>query len=82
VVGGGAGEAAGGSIGDYDGAVQLGKTVAAPTSPFTATLDRVPNAHVDALYVARFVCPEFTSYVPTTKRIVFKPILRLRRARF
>ena len=44
----------------------LGKTVAQPASPEDAVLDPVPNPHPDALYVARFTAPEFTSLCPVT----------------
>ena len=37
-----------------------------PTSPEEARLDRVPNAHPEALFVARFTGPEFTSLCPVT----------------
>ena len=45
---------------------QLGAAVAAPQSPEAAVLEAVPNPHEDALYVARFACPEFTSICPVT----------------
>jgi 7-cyano-7-deazaguanine reductase len=45
---------------------QLGQHVAAPDSPETAVLERVPNPHPDTPYVARFACPEFTSLCPVT----------------
>lgn len=45
---------------------QLGKTSALPASPDEDVLDRVPNPHPDADYVARFTCPEFTSICPVT----------------
>jgi 7-cyano-7-deazaguanine reductase len=45
---------------------QLGRLSAIPDSPDKAVLERVPNAHVDADYVARFTCPEFTSICPVT----------------
>ena len=45
---------------------QLGHTVPMPHSPEEAVLERVPNPHPDARYVARFVCPEFTSLCPVT----------------
>lgn len=45
---------------------QLGHATPVPTSPDDAVLERVPNPHVDADYVARFVCPEFTSLCPVT----------------
>lgn len=44
----------------------LGKTVDQPASPEAAVLDPVPNPHPDALYVARFTAPEFTSLCPVT----------------
>lgn len=45
---------------------QLGRDVPLPISPEEAILDRVPNPHPDAQYVARFGCPEFTSICPVT----------------
>ena len=44
----------------------LGKAAAQPASPDAAELDRVPNSHPDAYFVARFTCPEFTSLCPVT----------------
>ncbi|ADZ72062.1 preQ(1) synthase [Polymorphum gilvum] len=44
----------------------LGRAVALPADPDSATLDRVPNPHADTDYVTRFVCPEFTSICPVT----------------
>ncbi|MEM7176564.1 MAG: preQ(1) synthase [Pseudomonadota bacterium] len=44
----------------------LGKTIDQPASPDEAVLDPVPNPHPDTNYVARFVCPEFTSICPVT----------------
>ncbi len=44
----------------------LGHPAAIPASPEAATLDCVPNPQADTLYVARFVCPEFTSLCPVT----------------
>jgi 7-cyano-7-deazaguanine reductase len=44
----------------------LGKHVEIPLNPEQAILDRVPNPHPDADYVARFTCPEFTSICPVT----------------
>ena len=44
----------------------LGQQAALPQSPNEAMLDRVPNPHPDALYVARFTAPEFTSLCPVT----------------
>ncbi len=45
---------------------QLGHHVPIPTDPASAHLERVPNPHPDVDYVARFVCPEFTSLCPVT----------------
>ncbi|MGF1543245.1 MAG: preQ(1) synthase [Parvularculaceae bacterium] len=47
-------------------ATTLGRPAAAPASPDAARLDVVANPHGDALYLARFVCPEFTSLCPVT----------------
>jgi 7-cyano-7-deazaguanine reductase len=44
----------------------LGADVPIPQSPEEARLERVPNPHQDSLYLARFVCPEFTSLCPMT----------------
>ncbi|UDQ88938.1 preQ(1) synthase [Xanthobacter autotrophicus] len=49
-----------------DRPLQLGAQSALPPSPEEAVLDRVPNPHPDADYVARFTCPEFTSLCPVT----------------
>jgi 7-cyano-7-deazaguanine reductase len=52
---------------DYiENLTQLGGSVDTPTSPENAVLERVPNPQGDATYVARFVCPEFTSLCPVT----------------
>jgi len=48
------------------GLTQLGKAVAAPTSPDEAVLETVPNPHPGKLYAIRFVQPEFTSLCPLT----------------
>lgn len=45
---------------------QLGKSAAIPSSPDAATLERVANPHPDALYLARFQAPEFTTLCPVT----------------
>jgi len=50
----------------YSGLDQLGQQSKMPTSPDEATLERVANPHPDTLYLARFVCPEFTSLCPVT----------------
>ena len=44
----------------------LGRAVAGFASPDEAVLDRVPNPHPDALYLARFAAPEFTTLCPVT----------------
>ncbi len=44
----------------------LGRQVALPESPDKAVLERIPNPHADALYVARFTVPEFTALCPVT----------------
>jgi 7-cyano-7-deazaguanine reductase len=46
--------------------LQLGRPTAIPASPGEAVLDRVPNAHPDTNYVARFTFPEFTCMCPVT----------------
>jgi 7-cyano-7-deazaguanine reductase len=46
--------------------LQLGRRTEIPAAPDAARLDRVPNPHPDALYVARFTCPEFTCLCPIT----------------
>lgn len=47
---------------------QLGGSSAIPETPEAAVLERVANPHVDADYLARFTCPEFTSLCPVTGR--------------
>src|SRR3954471_9387159 len=44
----------------------LGHATKLPQSPDEATLERVPNPHPDANYVARFTAPEFTCLCPVT----------------
>jgi 7-cyano-7-deazaguanine reductase len=44
----------------------LGQPTKVPESPNVATLERVPNPHPDAHYVARFSAPEFTCLCPVT----------------
>ena len=46
--------------------LQLGRAVEWPDSPEKAQLEQVPNPHPDALYLARFTVPEFTSLCPVT----------------
>ena len=48
------------------GLKQLGDTTPIPKSPGEAELERVPNPHRVAAYVARFSCPEFTCLCPIT----------------
>ena len=50
----------------YQGLTQLGQRTVQPASPEEAVLERVPNPHPDALYLARFTVPEFTSLCPVT----------------
>jgi 7-cyano-7-deazaguanine reductase len=45
---------------------QLGRQVRGVDSPEEAVLERVGNAHPDALYLARFTAPEFTALCPIT----------------
>ena len=51
---------------DATGATMLGQQTGLPASPEEAVLERVPNPHKDADYVARFAVPEFTSICPVT----------------
>src|ERR1700748_782550 len=46
--------------------LQLGRPIVTPASPEEAVLDRVPNKHPDADFVARFTFPEFTAMCPVT----------------
>lgn len=50
----------------YSGLSQLGAPSPIPSSPEEAVLERVANPHPDALYLARFAAPEFTSLCPVT----------------
>jgi 7-cyano-7-deazaguanine reductase len=45
---------------------QLGASAPIPSEPSVAVLERVPNPQPDALYLARFQAPEFTSLCPVT----------------
>jgi 7-cyano-7-deazaguanine reductase len=45
---------------------QLGQLAAGFATPEDAVLERVPNPQSDALYLARFTAPEFTSLCPVT----------------
>ena len=51
---------------DTSGLSQLGHETRIPRSPQEAILERVPNPQADALYLARFTAPEFTSLCPVT----------------
>jgi len=44
----------------------LGKMTDQPASPDAARLDPVANGHRDTDFVARYVCPEFTTLCPVT----------------
>lgn len=44
----------------------LGAQSETPKQPEDAQIEAVPNPHQDTNYVARFVCPEFTSICPVT----------------
>jgi 7-cyano-7-deazaguanine reductase len=45
---------------------QLGAAAARAAAPQAAELETVPNPHPGALYLVRFVAPEFTSLCPVT----------------
>lgn len=45
---------------------QLGREVRGFANPDEAVLERVPNPQREALYLARFTVPEFTSLCPVT----------------
>ncbi|MES1200691.1 MAG: preQ(1) synthase [Pseudomonadota bacterium] len=49
-----------------DDITQLGRVTPIPENPEAAKLERAPNPHKDALYLARFTAPEFTSICPVT----------------
>jgi len=49
-----------------EGLSQLGQKTELPESPEAATLESVPNPHIDSNYVVRFTQPEFTSICPIT----------------
>ena len=51
---------------DTSGLSQLGRQAAVPTDPDATVLERVPNPQREALYLARFTAPEFTSLCPVT----------------
>jgi len=60
---------------DVSGLSQLGQSVAAPTSPETAVMERVPNGNAGTDYVTRFTAPEFTSLCPMTGQPDFAHIV-------
>ncbi len=63
---------------DATGATMLGAQIKGadlPASPDEAVLEAVPNPHPDALYVARFAVPEFTSICPVTGQPDFAHIV-------
>lgn len=47
---------------------QLGTETAIPSSPESATLEKIENPHPGTGYVVRFTCPEFTSICPVTSQ--------------
>ena len=49
-----------------DPLTQLGRQSRGAASPDEAVLERVANPHPEALYLARFTSPEFTSLCPVT----------------
>ena len=50
----------------YPRLTQLGRAVAAPSSPDAAVIETVPNPRPRDLYLVRFAAPEFTSLCPIT----------------
>ena len=54
---------------------QLGRATRLPESPEAAVLERVANPHPDALYLARFTAPEFTTLCPVTGQPDFAHIV-------
>lgn len=57
------------------GLSQLGRQSPVPDSPEVAVLERAPNPHPDALYLARFTAPEFTSICPVTAQPDFATLV-------
>ena len=57
------------------GPLHLGRTSSLPASPAEAVLDYVPNPRPGALYLVRFVSPEFTSLCPVTGQPDFAHIV-------
>ena len=60
---------------EFAGLTQLGHPSPQPASPEAAVLERVPNPHLDAAYLVRFTCPEFTSLCPLTGQPDFAHIV-------
>lgn len=54
---------------------QLGQHTQTPSSPDTASLERIDNPHPDTHYAVRFSCPEFTSICPVTGQPDFAHIV-------
>ncbi len=54
---------------------QLGQTVGAAATPHTAVIEVVPAPASAVPYVARFICPEFTSLCPVTGQPDFAHIV-------
>lgn len=54
---------------------QLGRQSPVPDAPEKAVLERAPNPHPDALYLARFTAPEFTSICPVTAQPDFATLV-------
>ncbi len=54
---------------------QLGRDIRGFASPEEAVLERVPNPQKDALYLARFTAPEFTSLCPVTGQPDFATLM-------
>ena len=50
----------------YEHLTQLGRPATIPASPDDAVLECVPNPDARALYLVRFVAPEFTALCPMT----------------
>jgi 7-cyano-7-deazaguanine reductase len=59
----------------YTHLTQLGHKAALPDSPEAAVLETVSNTQGGALYLVRFVCPEFTSLCPMTGQPDFAHIV-------
>jgi 7-cyano-7-deazaguanine reductase len=59
----------------YANLKQLGSATAAPTSPESAILERVPSEAGPQNYLVRFTCPEFTSLCPMTGQPDFAHIV-------